>query len=242
MVQYTWYGDGDSEAIPKVELAFGFDAIESTIVLWDEEGGDEVDRKISRWQIKTSTPPVHNIIANNLANGVVIVGDASTGNTIRGNAIFDNGLLGIDLANDGATQNDAGDVDEGPNHLQNTPVLMVAHAGETTLISGLLNSTPATTFIIDFFANEAIDPSRLYEGQQYLGSTVVATDTNGYARFELRLAVTTSDNEWITATRPTELRAAHPSSRLHWPPMEREVPLSLQTQTTLALVRCATHS
>ena len=56
VVQYSWHGDGDSEAIPKVELAFGFDAIESTIVLWDEEGGDEVDREISRWEIGGEDP------------------------------------------------------------------------------------------------------------------------------------------------------------------------------------------
>ena len=43
---------------------------------------------------------------------------------VRGNPIFANGGLGIDLNNDGVTGNDAGDSDAlGPNELQNFPVL-----------------------------------------------------------------------------------------------------------------------
>lgn len=45
-------------------------------------------------------------------------------NSFRGNA----GLL-IDRRQDGTTSNDAGDVDEGLNRLQNLPVLTSVHGG-----------------------------------------------------------------------------------------------------------------
>ena len=51
----------------------------------------------------------------------VDVEDDSTGNAIQRNSMFSNGELGIDLADDGVTLNDAGDGDTGPNRLQNFP-------------------------------------------------------------------------------------------------------------------------
>jgi CSLREA domain-containing protein len=50
-----------------------------------------------------------NTIAFNSGNGVNVV--AGTGNAIRFNSIYSNGGLGIDLGDDGATPNDAGDGD-----------------------------------------------------------------------------------------------------------------------------------
>ncbi|MEL6715107.1 MAG: hypothetical protein AAFP86_15100, partial [Planctomycetota bacterium] len=41
--------------------------------------------------------------------------------TIRGNSIFNNAGIGIDLLGNGITPNDTGDADEGPNRLQNAP-------------------------------------------------------------------------------------------------------------------------
>ena len=70
-----------------------------------------------------------NVIAYNRQAGISIGGDASIGNTIRGNSIHTNGGLGIDLGGDGVTPNDKGDLnagifpdeDTGPNTLQNFP-------------------------------------------------------------------------------------------------------------------------
>jgi hypothetical protein len=86
--------------------------------------------------------------------------------TIRGNSIFGNALLGIDLGADGATPNDAGDGDSGENDLQNFPVIGTALV---SAVSGALNSTADAIFIIDFYANAAADPSGFGEGEIYLG-------------------------------------------------------------------------
>lgn len=63
-----------------------------------------------------------NVIAYNRDAGVEVRG-ASTSNRITGNAIYGNTGIGIDLASDSVTRNDAGDGDLGPNGLLNAPVL-----------------------------------------------------------------------------------------------------------------------
>src|SRR5882724_1129117 len=62
-----------------------------------------------------------NRIAFNGANGVT--NRIGGGNQILSNSIFSNAKLGIDLNNDGVTQNDVGDADSGPNGYQNFPVI-----------------------------------------------------------------------------------------------------------------------
>jgi titin len=82
-----------------------------------------------------------NIIANNAhgplggtACGIGVSGATSTGNQIQENSIFANSGLGIDLAENGITANDAGDADTGPNNLQNFPVISSATYDLTSLV------------------------------------------------------------------------------------------------------------
>jgi hypothetical protein len=106
-----------------------------------------------------------------IGNGVEVVG--GTGNAILGNAIFSNMLLGIDLngqgftAGDGVTPNTPGGPHTGPNDLQNYPVLTSAVTSDASTITGTLNSTPNSTFRLEFFANAAGDPSSHGEGETY---------------------------------------------------------------------------
>ena len=68
-----------------------------------------------------------NIIANNSMNGVDVI--AGTSNAFLGNAIFSNGLLGINLGTAGVTANDA-DYQEGRRHRREQPAeLPGAHQG-----------------------------------------------------------------------------------------------------------------
>ena len=85
-----------------------------------------------------------NTIAFNTDNGVCLYSNPTLNNRILSNLIFSNGLLGIDLVSDGrsngqVTANDAADPDNGPNKLQNFPVLTSISAAGT--ISGSLDST-----------------------------------------------------------------------------------------------------
>ncbi|MEM8486803.1 MAG: T9SS type A sorting domain-containing protein [Bacteroidota bacterium] len=68
-------------------------------------------------------PEKANTIAYNHAEGVGFYGSSSSDApaTIRGNNIYENGTLGIDLGGDGITPNDDSDFDSGPNDEMNYP-------------------------------------------------------------------------------------------------------------------------
>ncbi len=153
-----------------------------------------------------------NVIAFNGLTGVIVSGETGvpldTGNAILSNAIFANGRLGIDLARsigdprldgDGPTANDPGDADDGPNNLQNFPVLTtVTSAGGSTTITGTLDSAPGT-YRVEFFANDAADPSSFGEGQVFLGSADVTIDAST-RDFTANLPAAVSPTQFVTAT------------------------------------------
>ena len=142
-----------------------------------------------------------NVVAYNSGAGIAVFGQSATSNPIRANRIFANGGLGIDLGSDGITVNDNGDSDTGPNQLQNTPVITSAvgfSSGVT--IGGTLNSVANTQFQLDFFSNDAGDPSGYGEGQQYLGSVPANTNASGMGIFLLPLEISVAVGARITAT------------------------------------------
>ena len=103
------------------------------------------------------SPTLANTITNNNV-GVAVTG-TSTGISIRANSIFDNATgPGIQLGPGSIVNipNDPGDADTGPNNLQNYPVISTAVADSATRVLGTLNSTPNTTFILDFYANDPV--------------------------------------------------------------------------------------
>ena len=132
--------------------------------------------------------------------GVVV--DSGTGNAILANSIFSNVGVGIDLTPvAGVTANDNCDTDTGPNNLQNFPVLTSAMAGAVnTTIQGTLNSTPSTTFRIEFFANASCDNSGNGEGQTFLGFTSTTTDAACNANFTFSVPNASVTGPIITAT------------------------------------------
>ena len=101
-----------------------------------------------------TTTVVGNIISGNNQAGIWLSGSNYTGNQIVRNSIYGNGQLGISLGAASPISNDNGDIDAGPNNLQNFPVLSTAVINGTQLIlKGGLNSTANTSFRIEFFAN-----------------------------------------------------------------------------------------
>ena len=156
-----------------------------------------------------SAPGAGNVIAFNgpaeeiEVNGIELIGENTLNNSIRGNFIYSNGRLGIDINPSGVTPNDAGDVDGGPNNRQNFPLItsVVSTAGQTT-ITGTLNSTPNTTFVFDFYANAVCDASGNGEGAKpfALNPAPVMTDANGNASFNVIVPTSLPAGRVITAT------------------------------------------
>jgi hypothetical protein len=149
-----------------------------------------------------------NIIAFNgttSESGVFLPNGSSIINSILGNSIFGNKALGIDLQAPGEppgtpTLNDTGDNDTGVNNLQNFPVLeTVSNSGGMTTITGRLNSAASTTYRIEFFANDAIDPTGYGQGQTLLGFKNVTTDGSGNISFNASFPQIAT-NQYVTAT------------------------------------------
>jgi hypothetical protein len=120
-----------------------------------------------------------NVIRNNYHAGIVIGPEGlGSGNTVTQNAIYGNipnpfvstgqgSGLGIDILTSnsdsgGVTLNDSAGHD-GPNHLQNFPVLtaVTVHAGGGATVTGTFSedAEPNTTLRLEFFANHAADAS-----------------------------------------------------------------------------------
>lgn len=134
--------------------------------------------------------PEGNTIAY-LGTAVHVQGDDAIRNLIRGNAMYGNAIAGIDLGEDGGrTANDAGDADEGPNNLQNYPVIEdVFYSAETDQVR-FIYRVPTDVdhanfpLAIDFYV--ASDPS-VAQGAVYLG-TDIYTPSDERASFGIDLA------------------------------------------------------
>ena len=171
--------------------------VNGTAALGNTQYGVGIESSASDNTIGGTADGAGNTIAYNGREGIEVDG---TGNALLGNAIFSNTDLGIDLAYDGVTANDADDPDTGPNNRQNFPILTDAKPSTSTVIDGTLNSIASTTFRVEFFSNDACDGSNYGEGQTYLGFLDVITDAGGDATFTATLAPTVSAGEFITAT------------------------------------------
>jgi hypothetical protein len=128
--------------------------------------------------------------------GITMTGTPSQQNRILSNIIEDNSApVPIDLNADGPTSNDFGDGDNGPNRLQNFPIVAVTHdpAGETSF-NGELNSAPSSTFTVQLFGNFEGD-----QQQRLLNIQTVMTDANGFATFQATYPATVEPAS-VTAT------------------------------------------
>ena len=148
-----------------------------------------------------TTSAARNLIAFNGQAG--IFNSVGVNDQIRGNNIFNNGGLGIDLAPAGFTANDPGDPDSGADNLQNYPVIAAVvrttGANASTTVNGTLNSAANQIFALDFFNNPSCDALNSGEGQTYLGSANATTDGGGNASFTVVLPAT-APGTIVTAT------------------------------------------
>ncbi len=121
-----------------------------------------------------------NKIMHNQRNGVTVgtwPTDTSTlYNTIRGNSFNNNGQLGIDLGNEGVTQNDPDYYGNGPNKRIFFPVFGKQAVNN---ISGF--SMPSCT--IDVYVADIPFPWQYGQGRQYIGTVV----SNAQGRFNITI-------------------------------------------------------
>ncbi len=149
-----------------------------------------------------------NTIAFNGGDGVQIGFTTSeadvTGNSILANSIFSNADLGIDLGGDGITLNDGpGDLDTGPNNLQNFPVVTSAKTGQRgTTIKGTLEGIPssgiAAGYNVQFFSSPKGTKD---EGKKFIGERVVVDgNDDGIMPFTFKPSRKVRVGMFVTAT------------------------------------------
>jgi len=147
-----------------------------------------------------------NVIAFAGGSGVVVYDAGTTNNSIRGNSMFSNGALGIDLVGAGdvypyVTLNDTGDPDLGPNNLQNFPVITNAFGyAASTIVLGKLNSAANRSYSIDVYRNSTASFTGYGEGQFYVGTVNVTTDGAGNAAFAYTNSAGNYAEQYFTAT------------------------------------------
>jgi len=144
---------------------------------------------VQNWQNNTpsGTLIASNVMAFSETNGVT-VGPSVVGVTLSENAIFENGGAGIDLVLDG-------------NGGQAAPALSTVSTDDVSVtISGTLSGSPNGTHRLEFFGSAVCDGSGAGEGEQFLGSEVVTTNSDGSASFELTLPAVVLAGQVVTAT------------------------------------------
>jgi hypothetical protein len=187
-----------------------------------------------------SRPGHGNVIAFNGGAGVALDSDAGSGNLIARNSIYSNGGLAIDLGDDGPTPNDSGDPDQGPNGLQNAPVLTFARSldAATMTVSGTVPGAPNTTLLLEFFLNSAPDGSA--SPPISIGTATVTTEAESFSA-SFPVAATALQSVTATATdaenSTSELSEAVP---VETPPVILVQPAGAKVEVGATVTFCVT--
>ncbi len=161
----------------------------------------------------TSSVVTGNTIASLAGAGVTITSASSVDNAVVSNSIHGNGGLGIDIDAIGPLPNDSGDVDAGPNGLQNHPTITSA-----TAIGGILTvafelDTEAGDVAVEVYSNpDGADPSGFGEGQTLLGTRTISHGGAGPEPHQVSVSGTVGDIISLTATRLDALAAPQSTS------------------------------
>lgn len=172
--------------------------------LGNVENGVEVSGNSAT--IGSDDPALGNRILGNGGAGIMIQQGAR--HEIRANSITDNAGLGIDILEaevgvPGVTDNDADDVDTGPNDLQNFPVLVGnSFPPGTTKVEVFLDVPPLgdkKDYTLRFYDNESCDDSGHGEGAVFIGKVDVELSSDGES-FIVDLPVDPGESHVISAT------------------------------------------
>lgn len=153
-----------------------------------------------------------NVIAFSGGDGVTVgASNADTGavrNAIQRNNIFGNAGEPIDLGNDGATANDSGDADSGPNNLQNfADNISVTQSGNTLTITGKQDSPSPNSIAVEIYAVFSNNMQFLTTVTPAANGSFTATATAPTGSFTIRATSTDSNgntSEFSTAVTVTQ--------------------------------------
>jgi titin len=162
--------------------------------LGNGSGGIYIDQGAKYNTIGTTTSP--NIIAFNSDGGILLKNDNSKFNKISGNSIFENDGIGIDIFPFGIVNiNDAGDYDNGPADMLNSPIISNAQYNSgNTIIQGSVDCPNPSDAIIELFVASP-DVSGCGQGKRFAG--IALPDINGNWSFSTNTLLQT---DLITAT------------------------------------------
>ncbi|HEY9405680.1 MAG TPA: Calx-beta domain-containing protein [Pyrinomonadaceae bacterium] len=148
-----------------------------------------------------------NLIAFNTGDGVALSSGLTSDSrvAVRGNSIFSNGDLGLDLGSNGPDVNDSLDADGGGNFGQNYPVLnAVSASGDSTTVAGTLDSTPNKTFNVDLYSNAACGQTGYGEGARLFHTLQLTTGDDGRAAIAATVNAPLPSGRVLTATATDE--------------------------------------
>lgn len=168
------------------------------------DGNDLTTRRVNLIENASATV-TGNTFRNSNSTAISVT---STGPVaILGNSISNANALGIDLGASGATVNDSGDADTGPNDLLNFPLINSFTVDGSTSVTYDINldlPSVANGYRIEFFKNTNLETYG--EGEFYLGFLDVAHaggDLNFTGSFTANAAVSSGDYISATTTRKT---------------------------------------
>lgn len=167
-----------------------------------------VIRQARNCQIGGEASADGNLIAYNRSVGILLTSAHTQAILMLSNLIHSNEEQGIDLSMepygfpDAINPNDVSDTDEGPNDLQNYPILLYAQrSGNHTILQYQFESEADADYVLQFFAAPAgIDSKHWGEGQRLLLSERITTDANGLYAAEISVADALPEGAWLSAT------------------------------------------
>jgi len=176
-------------------------AADASTALPNQATGIAITDGASRNLIGGDAAPAWNLIAFNGFKGIEITGATTQRNTIRGNRIFSNQFLAIDLNGDGPTANDAQDGDNGSNGLQNFPVITSANVGlDLLFLNGTLNAKANSTYTLEIYSSGQDDDQGNGQGALPIATLTVNTNGNGIATIGEVLSVSVAPGQRLTMT------------------------------------------
>lgn len=167
--------------------------------------GRDIGNRLSGIELRNSSNSDFqlNRIAFNGGAGIETDGNVS-GIAVFQNRMHDNAGLGFDLNGDGPTPNDPGDIDEGPNRLQNTPLIesvildSIAVPPTLTISYRVDSNTDVAGYplFIDFYWSNLKEPA---QGRFFLGTDFNYSVANALRTVTLDFMADV-DSGWVTAT------------------------------------------